>query len=243
MVFALPGRRGFWLRALGLVAAALLIFTGQWLRFQLRPVTGQLKAITRADSPDDRVALTFDVTWGEEELAQVLSGLDAAGVQGAFFVGHQWAAMHPTRLQAMAAAGHEIGTLGMKMLDPTGLTPAELDTQLGNTQALLARILQAPVRWYRPFGGQYNDDVIRIALQRGLTSVTWSLDAGDGAEPVPPARDIARRVVSLTRRGDIVHLHASDFARTSGEATAAIVAGLRQRGFRPVTISQLVPAE
>lgn len=243
MIFWVAHRRELFLKAGILLLAGLAVITGQLAFGQGVPATGHLRAITRADSPDDRVALTYDLTWGEAELAQVLAALDAAGVKATFFVAHQWAATNPAQLRALVAAGHEVGTLGMKMLDPTTLQPTELATHLTTSQSQLARTLQKTARWYRPFGGKHNDAVIQTAWQAGLSAVTWSLDASDAVEPPPTAAETAKRVVSLARRGDIVHLNASDFARNTGEATAAITVGLQKKGLRMVTLSQLVPVE
>lgn len=196
--------------------------------------------LRRAPTQQPLVALTFDVTWGQAELQEVLAALAQAGARATFFVSHHWAANHPELLQQLAAAGHEVGTLGVKLQDPTRLPPGELQQSLGHAQSLIQRTLAAPARLYRPFDGHWNPAVLAAAAANRLLAVTWSVDGGDGTISPPPPAAIARRVLGAVQPGDIVRLHASDFSRNTGEALPLILAGLRERGFQAVTVSQLV---
>lgn len=239
----LLARRPLLYKAGFLLAACLLLVASRLYGTRALPAgAGGPVPITRAESPDDRVALTFDVTWGDQELAQVLQALDAHGVKATFFVGHHWVANHPDLLLSLYSAGHEIGTLGMKIIDLTALPAAEVQQQIAGAQALLQRTLGAGARWFRPPHGRWNAAVLAAARSQGLHAVTASLDGGDAVWPPPPAAQIARRVVGQAQRGDIIQLTASDFARNTGEAVPAIIRGLQQRGFRLVPVSQLVPA-
>lgn len=226
----------------GLLFAACLVIVGARLYSgRLLPVLGGLTPISRADSPDDRIALTFDVTWGDVELAEVLRTLDAAGLKATFFAGHHWAANHPDLLLAMYTGGHEIGTLGLKVIDLTALSRPEIEQQLAAAQALLQRTLGAGARLFRPPYGRWNAQVLAAARSQGLHTVTASLDAADTVWPPPPADQIVRRVVRRAQRGDIVMLSASDFAHHTGDALPAIIKGLQARGFKLVPVSQLIP--
>lgn len=219
--------------------AALVLAVRLWLAVVYPAVTGA-GPLRRAERAGNRVALTFDVTWSDTEVAEVLQILAAEKVRATFFVSHHWAANHPDLLLRMDAAGHEIGTLGFRMADPTALKPEELETELRLTQGLLARTLGRPARLYRPYGGRWNPAVLEAAARSGLQTVVWSVDAGEMTAPPPPPREIARRVTARLQAGDVIRIQASGFATTTAEALPAILRALRDRGLQPGTVSELV---
>ena len=198
-----------------------------------------LPVIRRADSPDDRVALSFDLTWGEAEYRRIRSILTEKGVPATFFAGGNWVANHPQELQRLAADGHEVGTLGLRIARLEHVPPGQLTAQLMHAQNMLERVLGRPVRLFRPpLDGQPGPAVLAAAEAAGLLTVTYSLDSHDQSLR---GSKLVRQVVRRARRGDIVRLTASDFAPATAEALPQIIDGLTARGFRLVTIGDLLP--
>ncbi|MCG0237896.1 MAG: polysaccharide deacetylase family protein [Firmicutes bacterium] len=236
-------RRGPLLARLGTLAVMVtVVVAGRLLQGPpARPAFGPLAPVTRVEGVRSRVALTFDVTWGEKELSQILAILAAEKVQATFFVSHLWAATHPELLRQMAAQGHEIGTLGVKMVSPDGLKPGELAADLAAAQSQLDRVLAQPARLYRPYAGGWNTQVQVAAQQQRLRLVLWSLDAGDSLVPAPRPEEITRRVVRAVRPGEVIRLHASDHATSTAAALPGILKGLRERGLEPGPVTRLVP--
>ncbi|MEW8978857.1 MAG: polysaccharide deacetylase family protein [Symbiobacterium sp.] len=238
-----------WLVRRGVVVASLCLalFTVSLLRSSaFQPTTagagGQIEGpLTRADSPDDRVALTFDVTWQKEELTKILNILDEAGVKATFFVGGTFLQLYPDMVKEIARRGHEVGTLGQQIRDLSGLPEHEIVANLLGSQSALAKTLGGPVRYFRPPTGQATPEVLTAARQARLVTVTYALDSHDHMGLT--ADQIVRRVVREARRGDIIRLTASDFAPETAKALPRILEGLERRGFRAVRLSDLVPAD
>jgi len=92
---------------------------------------------------------------------------------------------------------------------------------------------------FRPPYGAYDPSVLQIAGSLGLATVLWNVDPSDWAEP--PIQTIVRRVLEQVRPGSIVISHDGGGPR---EGTLAayprIIAALRSRGYRIVTIPQLL---
>ncbi|MFZ5622746.1 MAG: polysaccharide deacetylase family protein [Pseudomonadota bacterium] len=197
--------------------------------------------LTRADSPDDRVALTFDVTWQKQELTRILEILESHQVKATFFVGGTFLHLYPEMVKEIARRGHEVGTLGQKMQDLTGMPETEIVSNLLGSQSALAKILGGPVRYFRPPHGPASPEVVRAARQARLVTVTYSLDGQDYLER--SAEQIARRVVRGARRGDIIRLTASDWSKETARALPAIIQGLKERNFQLVRLSELVPVQ
>lgn len=197
--------------------------------------------LVRVLGPSDRVALTFDVTWGETQINRVLQALDARGVRATFFVGYHWAANHPDLIQDLVRRGHEVGTLGFKFMPLTQVPPSELQSHFAGAQSLLTHVLNEPVGLFRPPYGQWNETVVAAARGAGLRTVTWSVDGRDAVDRTG-AQQVVRRVLGSVQAGDIIRLHATDFAPATADALPTLIDGLQQRGLRPVPVSELLPA-
>jgi peptidoglycan-N-acetylglucosamine deacetylase len=119
-------------------------------------------------------------------------------------------------------------------------------TQSGGTHAELARTIGAirSVSGYtpcvfRPPYGAYDPAVVRTARSLGLATVLWNVDPRDWA--LPGVRAIEQQVLAQVRPGSIIVSH--DGGGPRGETLAAyppIIASLRARGYRIVTIPELL---
>jgi peptidoglycan/xylan/chitin deacetylase (PgdA/CDA1 family) len=92
---------------------------------------------------------------------------------------------------------------------------------------------------FRPPYGYVNSWVARTARSLGLATVTWNVDPSDYAQPGSAA--IEQRVLAQVRPGSIVISH--DGGGPRGQTLAAypkIIAALHRRGYRIVTIPQLL---
>ena len=145
------------------------------------------------------------------------------------------------------ADGHEIGNHTWSHARSSTLADAELRSELERTGAEVERTCGIRPTLARP---PYGDDAERFAAigaQLGLTTVLWSIDPRDWEQPPAPA--IAERTVAALHPGAIVLLHDGwrrGSSRTSSaptaEALASLLPALGERGYRCVTVSELLPA-
>jgi peptidoglycan/xylan/chitin deacetylase (PgdA/CDA1 family) len=92
---------------------------------------------------------------------------------------------------------------------------------------------------FRPPYGAYNPSVLKTARSLGLSTVLWDVDPADYADPGAGA--IEQRVLAQVRPGSIVISH--DGGGPRGQTLAAypgIIAKLRARGYRIVTVLELL---
>ena len=92
---------------------------------------------------------------------------------------------------------------------------------------------------FRPPYGAYDASVLRTARSLGLATVMWNVDPSDYTQPGSVA--IRQRVLAQVQPGSIVISH--DGGGPRGQTLAAypsIIASLRARGYRIVTIPQLL---
>ena len=92
---------------------------------------------------------------------------------------------------------------------------------------------------FRPPYGDYNRSVLGVARSLGLSTVLWNVDPADYT--LPGSRAIEQRVLAQVQPGSIVISH--DGGGPRGETLAAypgIIAKLRARGYRIVTVLELL---
>ena len=98
------------------------------------------------------------------------------------------------------------------------------------------------VRWFRPGSGWFNTDMLSIVHQHDYRCALGSVYPFD--PQIPSARFAARYVLANVRPGSIIVLH--DYG-TRGERTlialSTILPELRDRGWRVVTLSELVDGD
>lgn len=193
--------------------------------------------LTRAPVTAPKVALTFDVTWGEVELRKIIAVLHENGVRATFFVGGTFMNNQGALIRYLAAQGHEIGTLGQRIVNLAMLPEAEITENLLASQSVLNKTLGGKVRYFRPPQGPATPELVRAAKAAGLITVTHSLDSGDYETRSAPT--IAARVTKEAKEGEIIHLTASDFSPETAKALPTILAGLKAKGLQVVTLSQL----
>jgi peptidoglycan/xylan/chitin deacetylase (PgdA/CDA1 family) len=92
---------------------------------------------------------------------------------------------------------------------------------------------------FRPPYGAYDTSVVATARSLGLATVMWNVDPTDWAQPGSGA--IVRRVLAQVRPGSIVISHDGGGPRAQTLAAyPAIIAALHARGYRLVTIPELL---
>jgi peptidoglycan/xylan/chitin deacetylase (PgdA/CDA1 family) len=116
---------------------------------------------------------------------------------------------------------------------------ADIRGQLAHTIAAIRALTGYTPCVFRPPYGAYDAAVLRIARSLGLATVMWNVDPTDWARPGTAA--ILHRVLAQVQPGSIVISH--DGGGPRGQTLAAypaIIAALRARGFRIVTIPELL---
>lgn len=205
-----------------------------------RLASAGLAPLTRVAGTTDKIALTFDVTHGEQEIRQIIATLDQAQVKATFFLSYSWLSLYPDLARQLVDGGHTVGTMGYKLVDMSQLPEPEVADHLSRAQNQFEQTLGRPAVYLRPFGGQVSPTLLTKALEVGLTPVTWSLDGGDGQIPALTPEKISRRVLNRASGGEVVLLVASDFSPSTAAALPQILAGLEAKGLKPVTLAELL---
>jgi peptidoglycan/xylan/chitin deacetylase (PgdA/CDA1 family) len=208
-----------------------------------------------AGSPTEReVALTFDDGPNPPYTDRILDVLKAERAPATFFVVGRAAAAYPNTLRRIVREGHAIGNHTWDHKHMIVESTATMRSELLRTDAVIAHITGIHTTLMRPPFGARDFAVIGEAHKLGYRVVMWSVPLPKDWEQ-PGVATISRRVVDAATDGGIIVLHdgnegilctrdhrpAHDCDRGQEvAATREIIEALRARGFRFVTIPQLI---
>jgi peptidoglycan/xylan/chitin deacetylase (PgdA/CDA1 family) len=183
------------------------------------------------------LALTFDD--GPSEWTEpILDLLAAHGARATFFLVGSWVAGRERTLERARAEGHELGNHTFWHSRAPTLDDDELREELRRG----ADAVGPDVRLVRPPYGEDAERFDRVAAELGLgPTVLWSVDPRDWE--VTDDEVIVERVLADVDAGAIVDLH--DGRRPQPATVAAVetlLPRLGERGFRLVTVSELLTA-
>ena len=201
-------------------------------------------AISGVATRERVVALTFDACATKQQAngfdEKIFEILEREKIPVTIFMTGTWVEKHPGPVKRIAAADWiEIGNHSYSHPRLTLLEPSRLRTQIRYTNRILESRLGRPALSLRPPAGAWNQAVLRAANQEGLPLVLWTVVSGDAGGHIPAER-IRRIVLDETKPGAIVIFHINNRGPFTKKALPDIIAGLRAKGFRFVTVSQLL---
>lgn len=185
--------------------------------------------------PSKKISLTFDDGPHPGYTEKLLALLKEKGVSATFFVVGKQVEKYPHLLQKIFQDGHEIANHSYSHRDLRFLSPEERQMELGKTHELVKSMTEHSMRYFRPPGGQYNQEVVSSAKERGYEMVLWTIFAGDHENP--PASLIKKRVLMEEADSGIVLLHSG--IENTLLALPEIIDTLKKRGYQFVTVSGL----
>ena len=208
----------------------------------LSPVTPEVVAHGRRDRKE--IALTFDACSTRDPSRydeRVTHELLAAGAPATIFLGGSWAKEEAAQVKELAS--HPQFELGNHTYThphlPALKDDARIRSELVRTQAEVKALTGQTPRFFRPPYGEYDQRVVRIAAELGLTTIEYDLPSGDPDQHATKEK-LVHWVLSQAKPGSIVVMHINHVKFHTAEALPAIITGLRQRGFTLVTVGQLV---
>ncbi|HTS80625.1 MAG TPA: polysaccharide deacetylase family protein [Myxococcaceae bacterium] len=208
----------------------------------LPPVTPEVVAHGRRDRKE--IALTFDACSTRDPSRydeRVTKELLAAGAPATIFLGGSWAKEEQAQVKELAS--HPQFELGNHTFThphlPAVKDDARIRAELSRTQAEVKALTGQTPRFFRPPYGEYDQRVVRIAAELGLTTIEYDLPSGD-PDAHATKEKLVHWVLSQAKPGGIVVMHINHVKFHTAEALPDIIAGLRKKGFTLVTVGQLV---
>jgi peptidoglycan/xylan/chitin deacetylase (PgdA/CDA1 family) len=210
----------------------------QALDAALSRTAAQMPFVRIAGAQHRELALTFDDGPGPYT-PQILSELERLHVPATFFeVGmmERWFHASTSRI---VRDGDVIGDHTEIHPDLAWLSPAGQRLQLLEQAAAVGRWGAPFPRLFRPPYGRWNATTLGLLHRLHMLMVLWSVDTSDYLRP--GVRAIVDSALRGARPGAIILLHDAGGERSQTvRALPQIVAALRRRGYRLVTVPQLL---
>ena len=183
------------------------------------------------------IAMTYDDGPHPQNTPRLLDMLAKRNIKATFYVIGRSVNLHPGVLRRTVAEGHEIGNHSQthRLLSKLGDTAVRKEMQ--QCQDAIVRAAGVRPRTMRPpYGGLLQRQRQLIHDEFGYPTILWSVDPLDWKRPGPSV--VASRILSNTTAGGIVLAH--DLHSQTVDAMPATLDGLLKRGFKFVTVSQLI---
>ncbi len=192
---------------------------------------------TRITTGEKVIAITFDDGPHPENTPRLLDMLKERNIRATFYVVGNMVRYNPQILRRMIAEGHEIGNHTVTHRNLARMSESSLREELTQAHQQIVAATGVPPRSVRPPGGAITTDQKKLMLREfGYPTVLWSCDPKDWQRP--GASVVAQRLLDGAYPGGILLVH--DLHKPTVDAMPQTLDGLLARGYRFVTISELI---
>lgn len=234
----LHGVKKWGLVILASLFCAIFIWVERDSSFSVFTTDNGPKALIQSGANSKDVSLTFNISWGQEQVYPILKTLKEQNIKATFFVSGEWAERHPDILEAIKKDKHELGMMGYRYKSYLKQDIAQVRKDLLYAREVFRKLGYPNMKLLRTPSGHFNKEVLELADKLGFKVVQWNVNPEDWRNPGTDT--IVKRVMKKTSGGSIVVLHASDSVKQTNEALKTIVPKLKSKGLSFVTISELI---
>lgn len=201
---------------------------------------GKIIAETRLPLKEKVIALTFDDGPWPRTTEQVLEILKQNNIPATFFWIGSNLKKYPEIAKRVVEAGHTIGNHTWHHWYRR-MAPSTSAREIEDTAGLIYNTTGVKTSLFRPPGGILNNGVADYAKKKNYAVMMWSADSRDWFYRLAPAQILVNIVLREAQAGGIVLMHdgGGDRSKTV-KALPYIIDGLRQRGYKFVSVTELL---
>lgn len=165
----------------GFSAFALIIFSLVFIATKTTTVSNTVGSrelpIYCVETPEKKVALSFDAAWGNEDTATLLEILKKHNIHVTFFMTGGWVESYPDDVKAILADGHDLGNHSENHKDMTQLSDSEVEEELMKVHNKVKELTGYEMFLFRPPYGAYDNHVVNDAKKAGYYTIQWDVEA------------------------------------------------------------------
>lgn len=211
-----------------------VLFSLPWVN-----ASSKMLPIYRVNTNEQKIAITFDVAWGDEDLSNILNILDKNEVKATFFVTGEFARRLPDDVKKMKERGHAIENHSNNHPHIKNMSKESIEEDAKKCDDELKKLTGNKTTYYRAPYGEYNNTVIEAlkdyqVIQWDVDSVDWKVDT--------TCDKIIKNVEQKTRAGSILLFHIGSKAKLTDKSLETIIPDLKEK-FEIVPLSELVPKD
>ncbi|MDR3240034.1 MAG: polysaccharide deacetylase family protein [Clostridiales bacterium] len=194
--------------------------------------------IYSVETPEKRVAVSFDAAWGADDTDKLLQILQTEDVKATFFLCGYWVDKYPDEVKKIYEAGHDIGNHSATHAHGGKLSLEQNKQEIMIAHDKIKNLLGIEMNLYRPPYGEYNNTVITATAETNYYAVQWDVDSHDWMNKGVDYE--INRVLNNKnlRNGSIILFH--NDAKDTPVALPIILKGLKEKGYTIGPVSQLI---
>ncbi|MCX5749372.1 MAG: polysaccharide deacetylase family protein [Candidatus Saganbacteria bacterium] len=182
------------------------------------------------------IALTFDDGPHPHFTMKLLEILKKNNIKATFFLVGKKAVQYPRLVREEMASGHSVGNHTYSHLNLTLIPSEDAAVEIKACGLALMNITGQYPHLFRPPGGDYDTETIRVAEQLGYTTVLWTANTGDAANI--GKRAIKIRLFNRIDNGGIILMH--DGIQATIDILPQVIGELKKEGYDFVTIDEMI---
>lgn len=172
----------------------------------------QYDAFYAQDTEEKVMYLTFDCGYENGNTGQILDALKKHGVSATFFVVGTYIESEPELIRRMVDEGHTVGNHTWHHPDMSQIASMEsFQKELQDVEDIYQETTgKEMTSFYRPPGGKYSEDNLKMAQKLGYKTFFWSLAYVDWYDDNQPTKEEAfAKLLGRIHPGAIVLLHST----------------------------------
>ncbi len=193
------------------------------------------------DTDKRQVAISFDVTGGNEQTKDILDCLAHYNVNASFFLSGDWIDQYGDDVKSIVAAGHDVGNHGQNHKQMSGLGKSACMTQIKEVHDKVKSLTGQDMILFRPPYGDYDNELITACNELHYYCIRWNIDSMDWKDY--DAKSIVNCILKDRQlsNGSIILMH--NGGKHTLEALPKLIERLKAKGFEIVPVSQLIHKE
>ncbi|MCL2013893.1 MAG: polysaccharide deacetylase family protein [Oscillospiraceae bacterium] len=196
--------------------------------------------IYNVDTSEKKIAVTFDVAWGNSDLAEILDILANNNALSTFFVTGEWVKKYPEDLKKISSLGHDVQNHSDAHPHVTQINRQALRTDTLACNEKINALLGKKAKYYRAPYGEYDNNMMGVIEDElGMRVIQWNIDSRDW-QPSATIDSIVRYVTANTKNGDIALFHVDAKPGHTADALDIILKKLIQDGYEFALLDDLI---
>jgi len=193
---------------------------------------------------EKKISLTFDDGPHPQCTPEILEVLKSLEVKATFFMVGTNVRKHPVLSRKIAEEGHEIGAHSFWHRRMLFLSRGEVESEIDFAFEVIGDITGRRIKLFRPPFGIHGYLLPKILKEKGAKLILWDVNSKDWK--IKDSRRISAKTVGKVKGGSILLFHDGNFSDVNEDyshtvsALRNVIPALKDRGFWPVTISELL---
>lgn len=204
-------------------------------------VNGRELPIYCVDTEENKVALSFDAGWGNEDTPKLLEILKNHNLQATFFMTGEWVSNYPDDVKAILDAGHDLGNHSENHKNMSQLSDEEKKDELMKVHERVKELTGYEMFLFRPPYGDYDNAVIDVAKECKYYTIQWDVDSLDWQNK--GVESVISTVMEHKNLGNGSIILCHNGAEYTAQALDTLITKLEGAGYEIVPISELIYKE